>query len=278
LRSDYIFNLSISPKVTKMRFLLILLIISFAVNAEKNNRAKRFAGFGSFSTVGGRVGCVVSENGPSNSSLYINSHFTKFLSEDEQQELDKYKEQLTQFKADVKTFLEERQRLALERRNDFQGSFSSRKNQLPQQPSNDDATTDSDSNRTQLARQPQPPKKPSFCSEKATTQYVFDGCSVQGDSVYIGENFVRKLTSKEQDELEQFDKQFTAYQKAVTSNFRQQVEEIFGKHFGQLFESGTSSKSQEASTPEPSGEASSSTAAAAPLEAPKTPNFCTLII
>jgi len=252
--------------------LVLLSTIVFVISAEENNRAKRFAGFGSFSTVGGRVGCVVSENGPGNSSLYINSHFTKFLSDEEQQELDQYKQQLAKFKTDVKAFLEERQKLALERRNEFQRNGGFGNNQ------------DSDSNRTQISqttKQPQPPKKPSFCSEKATTQYVFDGCSVQGDSVFIGENFVRKLTPDELDELEQFDKQFTAYQKAVTNSFKQQVEEIFGKHFGQLFEGGAS-KSQEASAIEPSSEAqstsSSPSAAAAPLEAPKTPNFCTLII
>jgi hypothetical protein len=261
------------------------------------NRAKRFAGFGSFSTVGGRVGCVVSENSPGNSSLYINSHFTKFLSEDEQQELDQYKEKLAQFKDDVKKFLEERQKQALERRGQFQvggGSFSGRNNGFGantgrgQSPDDTAATTtaaDSDDNRTAQSssnapmKQPEPPKKPSFCSEKSTTQYVFDGCSVQGDNVYIGENFVRKLTDKEQQELERFDKQFTAYQKAVTNNFKQQVQDIFGKNFGSLFEASSSKSSTEASAIEPSSESpSASSTAPQQLEAPKTPNFCTLIV
>jgi len=269
----------------KCLIVLILTIGAIVLAREPTNRAKRFAGFGTFSTVGGRIGCVVSDNGPGNASLYINSHFTKFLSEEELQELEDYKENLTQFKTDVKAFLESRQKLALERREFRQGGavgLASRGSARGTTSSD----TDVDSNRTNQAavagptKQPEPPKKPSFCSEKATTQYVFDGCSVQGDNVYIGENFVRKLTQKEQEELERFDKQFTAYQKAVASNFKKQVEDIFGKHFGSIFETSSTKGSTEVPAVEPSNEASSgsATSASTPLEAPKTPNFCTLIV
>ena len=54
----------------------------------------------------------------------------------------------------------------------------------------------------------------------------------------------------------------------------QQVEDIFGKHFGGLFETSSSKSSTDVSAVEPSSEA----ATVAPLEAPKTPNFCTLIV
>jgi len=253
-----------------MNYLAVVMLcgLAFALADEQLSRAKRFSGFGTFSTVGGRIGCVVSENGPGNSSLFINSHFSHFLSDDEQQELSQYKEKLTTFKSDVKAFLEQRQQQALAAREQFQNRNAGRN------------TRDSESNQTNppptsvALKQPEPPKKPSFCSEKATTQYVFDGCSVQGDNVYIGDNFVRKLTQQEQTELEQFDKQFTAYQKAITSNFKQQVEDIFGKHFGGLFETSSSKTSTDVSAVEPSSEA----VTVAPLEAPKTPNFCTLIV
>jgi hypothetical protein len=43
---------------------------------------------------------------------------------------------------------------------------------------------------------------------------------VQGDNVFVGDTFVRKLSDDEQKELEQFDRQFTAYQKAITADFR----------------------------------------------------------
>ncbi|KAI1720075.1 pepsin inhibitor-3-like repeated domain-containing protein [Ditylenchus destructor] len=261
-----------------MKCIIVGLAVLFAfANAGPSDRQKRFAGFGAFSTVGGRVGCVVSENSPGNASLYVNSHFTKYLSEEELSELSQYKDNLAKFKQDVKVFLEQRQQQALANRG--RSGFGGRGGPEPR----DQASSDADKNRSvqPLGKQPEPPKKPSFCSDKATTQYVFDGCSVQADSVYIGDNFVRKLTSDEQEELAQFDKQFTAYQKAVTTNFRQQVEDIFGKHFGQLFDAGSGSKSGEVPAVEPSNEAvrdSGVSTPSAPLEAPKTPNFCTLIV
>jgi len=229
-----------------MKLIAVFLLVSCFSALSSANRAKRFSGFGGLSTVGGHVGCVVSDN-----KLFINGRYTKELTDSEQEELDQYKKSQDQFREDVKKFIEERQK------------------QLRQggSPSDNEMKT----------KKPEPPKKPSFCSDKATTQYVFDGCSVQGDSIYIGNNFVRKLTTSEQTELEQFDKQFTAYQKQVTSNFRSQVEDIFGKHFGQLFGAPGSSKSQDGSVAiEASSEAP--VTAAAPLEPPKTPNFCTLII
>uniref|UniRef100_A0A915CTC0 Uncharacterized protein n=1 Tax=Ditylenchus dipsaci TaxID=166011 RepID=A0A915CTC0_9BILA len=62
------------------------------------------------------------------------------------------------------------------------------------------------------------------------------------------------------------------------------VEDIFGKqfgqHFGNIFESGSSaSKSTEVSPVEPSAETpAKDSSTPAPAEAPKTPNFCTLIV
>jgi len=231
----------------KMKLIAVVLVLSCLFAVCLANRSKRFTGFGGLSTVGGHVGCVVSEN-----KLFINGRYTKELTDSEQDELDQYRKSQDQFREDVKKFIEERQK------------------QLRQGGGQQGGENDS-----MQVKKPEPPKKPSFCSDKATTQYVFDGCSVQGDSVYIGNNFVRKLTSSELSELEQFDKQFTAYQKAVTGQFRKQVEEIFGKHFGGLFEGGSSaSKSTEVATTqsenaEPTGKAP---------EAPKTPQFCTLIV
>jgi len=224
-----------------MKLISVVLLVSCFFALGLANRAKRFTGFGGLSTVGGHVGCVVSDN-----KLFINGRYTKELTDSEQEELDQYKKSQDQFREDVKKFIEERQK------------------QLRQGGS---PASDSD----MKTKKPEPPKKPSFCSDKATTQYVFDGCSVQGDGIYIGNNFVRKLTTSEQTELEQFDKQFTAYQKAVTGQFRK---EIFGRHFGGLFEGGSSaSKStevaQQSDNAEPTGKAP---------EAPKTPQFCSLII
>uniref|UniRef100_A0A183CHW7 Pepsin-I3 domain-containing protein n=1 Tax=Globodera pallida TaxID=36090 RepID=A0A183CHW7_GLOPA len=252
-------------------FVIALFIIMpmFASTAEQTNRAKRFASFGSLSTIGGRVGCVVSQN-----KLFINGHFTKDLSDDEQEELKQYQEQLEQFKTEVKSYLEERQKLF--------------RNQVARQGGGADAAEPAKGG-AQL-KKPEPPKKPSFCSDKATTQYVFDGCSVQGDNVYIGDTFVRKLSPAEQKELAQFDQKFTVYQKAVTAGFRK-VEEMFGQHFGSLFgasdvtsaSSGGSAEGGKQQPPPtgaggaelaPAGENGTGTAP----EAPKTPSFCTLLV
>jgi len=244
--------------------LIILLLVPFCLT-EKANRAKRFAGFSSLSTVGGRVGCVVSKD----NKLFVNGRFTKDLSESEQEELEEYKSKLDQFKSSVKTYLEERQKLFR------QNALTSRNHGA------ENAVGDANQTSEQ-SKKPEPPKKPSFCSDKATTQYVFDGCSVQGDTVYIGDTLVRKLTPPEMEELQRFDKQFTEYQRAVTGQFRQQVEEIFGKHFGQIF-GGSSSQTNSAGSNEVSAPAAQrpqqpSETTPTALEAPKTPNFCTLIV
>ena len=46
---------------------------------------------------------------------------------------------------------------------------------------------------------------------------------MQGDSVYIGNNFVRKLSPAEQQELEQFDQKFTSYQEAISNEIRRVI-------------------------------------------------------
>uniref|UniRef100_A0A914M764 Pepsin inhibitor-3-like repeated domain-containing protein n=1 Tax=Meloidogyne incognita TaxID=6306 RepID=A0A914M764_MELIC len=126
----------------------------------------------------------------------------------------------------------------------------------------------------QQTKKPEPPKKPSFCSDKATTQYIFDGCSVQGDNIYIGDTFVRKLTADEQHELEQFDAKFSTYQKAATADFRKKVQSAFGEHFGSLFGGFIGGGGSEDEKENDNSGGSS----LANLEAPKAPNLCTLII
>lgn len=67
--------------------------------------------------------------------LFINGLFIKDLNEDEQQELNIYKEEQKQFKEKVQQYLEQR----------FNASNEDEIEQL---------------------QKPEPPKKPSFCSEK----------------------------------------------------------------------------------------------------------------
>uniref|UniRef100_A0A914LQG2 Pepsin inhibitor-3-like repeated domain-containing protein n=1 Tax=Meloidogyne incognita TaxID=6306 RepID=A0A914LQG2_MELIC len=222
--------IGIRTSTTFFAFILPFIAISLSF-AEKQNRAKRFAAFGSLATIGGKVGCVVSQN-----KLFINGHFVKDLDVDEQSELKDYQASLDEFKT------------------------KQRQKQV--------------SGVSQQTKKPEPPKKPSFCSDKATTQYIFDGCSVQGDNIYIGDTFVRKLTADEQRELEQFDAKFSTYQKAATADFRKKVQSAFGEHFGSLFGGfiGGGGSDDEKENDNSGG------SSLANLEAPKAPNLCTLII
>lgn len=73
----------------------------------------------------------------------------------------------------------------------------------------------------------------------------------------------------------------TVYQKHLTSNIQQQVEEIFGKQFGALFGgAGQGGRPRSGEQPEPAAEAAAvaSSTPAAPVEAPQAPNFCTLVV
>ncbi|KAF7637140.1 hypothetical protein Mgra_00003529 [Meloidogyne graminicola] len=208
--------------------LLIIILTDFA-NAN-NNRAKRFvSGFSPFG--GGNFGCVVSGG-----KLYINGRFTKNLSETESEEMDKYTKDLALFKESAKAFIEEQkqQQLSVDKKR----------------------------------QQPEPPKRPSFCSENATTQYVFDGCTVQGDYVYIGDKSVRKLNEQELEKLQQFKQEFNAYQEAIANKLKKQMEKLLATQLGdneQTLNITNTNKEDE------------DTKSSALIE-PKSPDFCTLII
>jgi hypothetical protein len=77
------------------------------------------------------------------------------LNSDEQTELAEYQSKLADFRKELKRILAERHAEAEERRR------------------SGDNSAQSDNRNTQ--KTPQAPKKPSFCSEEATTQYIFDG-------------------------------------------------------------------------------------------------------
>lgn len=256
--------------------LLSLLSVDATSQSSHNTRAKRFAALGGpLSTVGGNLGCVVSQD-----KLYINGRFTKNLDEDEQEEMREYKQTLDKFKAAVKAFVEQQQKqqqqlglggLVVGAAGGGELASTQQEKVAPK------------------PKQPEPPKRPSFCSEKATTQFVFDGCTVQGDSIFIGDAFVRKLTSGEQHELEQFEKEFTAYQEAVTATFKKQMEQFFNRQIGAVGFSASSffgNSSNDLAKPEngtttTTAEADNGGNADDPTvklpKEPKTPEFCTLI-
>ncbi|CAD5210990.1 unnamed protein product [Bursaphelenchus okinawaensis] len=215
-----------------MKYVILLALCGLALSQP----SKRFAGFG-ISTVGGNLGCVVTGD-----KLFVNGLEGRELTDDEQSELKEYQVKLGAFREELRAVVEQR-KADLEARRSGAAPASTSK----------------------PTANPEPPKKPSFCSEQTTTQYIFDGCKVQNNMVYVGSTFARKLSDSEIEELKQFDKEMTVYQKSVSANLEQQLGELFGAAF--------SGQTQIArATPEP---VSTSATPAAP---PKTPNFCTLIV
>uniref|UniRef100_A0A7E4W0L4 Pepsin-I3 domain-containing protein n=1 Tax=Panagrellus redivivus TaxID=6233 RepID=A0A7E4W0L4_PANRE len=223
----------------------LVALVAFAAASP----VKRQAGFGSaLSTVGGNLGCVVTEN-----KLYINGLYDKDLTTGEQEELADYEVRLKEFKKTIKSAVAER------------------RNQLLAQQGFGGAVAASDNSSL-----PEPPKRPSFCSIKDTTQYIFDGCKVQNNRVYIGSTFARDLTATEQQELAVFDTKMTAYQKQVTASLQQQVKNIFGDQLASLF-GGSSRHSGNRLATTTTASPADTTTSAATLEAPDAPNFCTII-
>jgi len=250
--------------MTKCLFLLTAAILAIS----QANPVKRFAGFGITSIGGGNLGCVVT-----GSKLYVNGLFEKDLSSTETNEFQQYLSELTDFKQEVKGILEARRNATLQRRQQGRGRGR-----------NGNSTNDIN-DQQQNFTMPEPPQKPSFCTGDATTQYIFDGCKVQNDKVYVGQQFARNLTDAEIAQLQQFDAQMTAYQNQINADLQKQVQEIFGKGFGNLFNrgggDGGSSASDNTSQDQDDNNvnaADSSTAVATTSVAqPQPPNFCTVI-
>jgi hypothetical protein len=219
---------------------IVLLCLTVALTQAQP--VKRFAGFGlsSLSTVGGNLGCVVTGN-----KLFVNGLEGRDLTSDEQNELKEYQQKLSTFRQELKKILEERRTEMEERRR------------------SGDNKTPTEVQTTQ--KTPQAPKKPSFCSEAATTQYIFDGCKVQNNVVYVGSSYARKLNDQEIEDLKVFDKEMTVYQKSISSNLEQQLNDLFSGAFN--------GRAQSAKPTE-----KSVTPTTASVEPPKTPNFCTLIV
>ncbi|CAK5125670.1 unnamed protein product [Meloidogyne enterolobii] len=242
----------------KLVILLIYLIGIFFVNADlaHNSRARRFccggvSTFQSFSS-GGSTGCVVSDN-----KLYINGIFTKDLNPDEVQELEQYKNDVAEYRNKSKKYFED----------NWNAPFGGEEEGKTKE------------------KAPEPPKSPSFCGQKARTQFVFNGCMVQGDSLYIGNNFVRKLNESEQKELEEFDEKLEEYQKALNEQINRQVSESFGKSFGRFFgkkpfDFGSDSdeiESTDKTSTLPAERKQLNPSKSSKLEMPKPPEFCTIV-
>ncbi|VDM37537.1 unnamed protein product [Toxocara canis] len=116
--------------------------------------------------------------------LFVNGYFVRNLSAEEMKEFDQYKDQLQSYKQSLNQISQNWQKQA-------------------------------------LSNLPIPPKSPHFCSGNVTTQYVFDGCIVQDNKVYVGGNFARDLTPDEVSQLQNYAQQVDAYEQYLTSTVKQ---------------------------------------------------------
>ncbi|CAJ0572325.1 unnamed protein product, partial [Mesorhabditis spiculigera] len=228
----------------------VAILIVLAACAYAAPREKRFAALGlAASGIGGATGCVVT-----GTTLYANGFKQRQLNDDEMSELEQYQVKLVDYKKKLKAALEKR-RDSMKRR----------------MTANSEMTKDEENSIAQSADL-KAPTKPSFCKEEDTTQYIFDGCMVQSNKVYIGREYARDLTESEIVQLKDFDEKMTVYQKWAQKQMQKQMKGLFGgsDFFSALFggEGPAGRQQQTPTTPEPEENAP---------DAPDAPKICTAI-
>uniref|UniRef100_A0A1I7XP67 Pepsin-I3 domain-containing protein n=1 Tax=Heterorhabditis bacteriophora TaxID=37862 RepID=A0A1I7XP67_HETBA len=127
----------------------------------------------------GSTGCVVTQN-----KLFSNGNFIRSLETFEIEQLKKYKNELVVFRKKIN-----------------EAFMNAEKVQ------NINST---------IPPVPIKPIVPSFCTGKDTTLYIFGGCTIQNNKVYVGRTLARDLNEEEKKLLEQFVTKITA-QKMDTS-------------------------------------------------------------
>nr|APS24030.1 aspartyl protease inhibitor [Angiostrongylus cantonensis] len=224
-----------------MKLIFVCALIGIAATAPRQKRLT----VGTIAVsggVGGSTGCVVTGN-----VLYANGFKLRELTPIEQQELQNYQNQVTEYKESLKQAVKERQE-------NLKARMAGKKVKSLETSSED---------------LPKAPRKPSFCSANDTTQFYFDGCMVQNNKVYVGPTYARDLTPSEIEELKVFEKKQVVYQEYVQKQVQQQVSNLFGgSDFFSSFFGGESKKTTTTEVPMPPEEAP---------EQPTVPNFCTPI-
>uniref|UniRef100_A0AAF5DIU5 Pepsin inhibitor-3-like repeated domain-containing protein n=2 Tax=Strongyloides stercoralis TaxID=6248 RepID=A0AAF5DIU5_STRER len=250
-------------------FYMTVFLCFLGVSTLIANPVKRFAGFG-VTGVASNFGCVVTGR-----KLFINGLYSRDLNESEISEMNEYKSNLTKFK-EARDLISKQK----SKQSKSKSIFS-----LSHDDSSDDgesvsAASTKDTKSTAIPM-PEPPKKPSFCSEESTTQYIFDGCKVQGGKVYVGNTYARDLNASEFEELKKFDKEMSKYEAYIQANLQKQLEKIFGNKLSSLF---LSSKDADDDSNTISNSVVDQTTTSAPgtdgedeVKMPTPPNFCTFI-
>ncbi|VDN02524.1 unnamed protein product [Thelazia callipaeda] len=126
------------------------------------------------------TGCVITGG-----KFYSHGRFIRNLTNAEISQVERYKKQMAEF-----------QRKVLQTLNKGFGKSENDTLSLPQNTS---------FNSLDLSQRP---VIPSFCYGKDAILYVFSGCSVQNYKLYVGQEFVRDVTSLERIELEKYAEEF----------------------------------------------------------------------
>ncbi|CEF71170.1 Proteinase inhibitor I33, aspin domain-containing protein [Strongyloides ratti] len=251
-----------------MKFYITVFLCFLGVSILMAKPAKRFAGFG-VTGVTSNFGCVVTGK-----QLFINGLYTRDLTDSEMSEMNEYKHNLTKFKEAKELINKERSKQAKQKLTAFALSRDESSSET-----GSTTTSSGKDNKTTNTPMPEPPKKPSFCTEESTTQYIFDGCKVQGKKVYVGNTYARDLNETEIQELKEFDKEMSKYETYLQSNLQKQLEKIFGNKLSSLFLSSkdifdddSNSVSDQTTTSVPKTDFEGEE-----VKMPTPPNFCTFI-
>ncbi|CAI4231740.1 unnamed protein product [Auanema sp. JU1783] len=119
--------------------------------------------------MGGTVGCVVT-----GTKLYSNGNFIRDLQSTELEVLTKYKKDMAAFKSKIDEAFENAEKI--------------------------------EANNSTIPPMPIKPNMPTFCTGPDTTMYIFGGCTVQNNKVYVGKILARELDNDEKKKLVEFAK------------------------------------------------------------------------
>jgi cell division protein FtsB len=149
--------------------------------------------------------CVVTGN-----QLFANGFAVRQLNDTEQEMMQQYQQDLQQYKSTRQQLQAQLQNVTMRR---------IRGQQL----------TQDEQEALQQLRNLDPPSAPAFCSGNDTTLYIFDGCMVQDNKVYVGDTYARDLTSDETQQLQNFLQQIDAYMQYKQNQFDQKMSQFASK-------------------------------------------------
>ncbi|CAJ0578632.1 unnamed protein product, partial [Mesorhabditis spiculigera] len=188
--------------------------------------------------------------------LFANGYLVRTLTSDEQNAVSQYQDEIQQLK-------DTRQQLQLQLKNMTMRRMR-QQNLTPQEQS-----------ALQQLRNLTIPDAPAFCSGNDTTLYIFDGCMVQNDKVYVGSNYARDLTSDETDQLNTFLQQIDSYLQYSEQAMKQKMDQFANNMMNNYDDNMDNDNSINQDTQDSTNSPMVSTTQGNAPAFPKTPQFCT---